>query len=141
MEDMLSKYISSDQRDWDDYLPVLMMAYRSSVHSSTGQTPSNLMLGREIALPADIMYGLNRLDPKSPSPYVEALKERMHIVHNLARKQMLKASDRQKKSYDHRLKKIPFQMGSAVFLHTTQKRKGVKSKTAIQVGRAVFGET
>ena len=95
---MLSKYVSADQRDWDDYIPVLMFAYRSSTHESTGQTPSMLMFGREVELPIDILYGLHRADPLSPSAYVEALKERMHIVHDLARKQMLKASDRQKRT-------------------------------------------
>ena len=39
IEDMLSKYISKAQRDWDEYLPLLLLAYRSSVHESTGQTP------------------------------------------------------------------------------------------------------
>ena len=45
LENMLSKYIASDQKDWDSHLPMLMLAYRSSIHESTGQTPAAMMFG------------------------------------------------------------------------------------------------
>jgi hypothetical protein len=35
----------------DEYLPQLLMAYRSSKHASTKVTPNKMMLGREITLP------------------------------------------------------------------------------------------
>lgn len=34
-----------------------MLAYRSSTHESTGESPSILMLGREVELPVDLLYG------------------------------------------------------------------------------------
>ena len=33
-----------------------MMAYRSSVHESTGNTPEFLVFGQELSLPLDCMY-------------------------------------------------------------------------------------
>jgi hypothetical protein len=36
IEDMISKFVSKNQKDWDRYLPYLMMAYRSSVHDTMG---------------------------------------------------------------------------------------------------------
>ena len=42
---------------WDDELPMLMMAYRSSIQESTKFTPSQLMFGNEIQLPIDVSYG------------------------------------------------------------------------------------
>jgi hypothetical protein len=36
IEDMISKFVSKNQKDWDLYLPYLMMAYRSSVHDTMG---------------------------------------------------------------------------------------------------------
>ena len=54
---MLTKFVSSDQRDWDQKLPLLMLAYRSSEHESTGYSPNKMMLGRETELPADLLYG------------------------------------------------------------------------------------
>ncbi|CAC5397200.1 unnamed protein product [Mytilus coruscus] len=38
IEDMISKFVSKHQKDWDQYLPYLMMAYRSSVHETLGET-------------------------------------------------------------------------------------------------------
>ena len=54
--DMLSKFCNEKQDDWDQHLPCLMCAYRSSVNESTGCTLNLLVLGRETALPVDLMY-------------------------------------------------------------------------------------
>ena len=54
---MLKKYVRKHPRDWDVHLPLLMLAFRSSIHESTGETPSLLMLGREVELPIDLLYG------------------------------------------------------------------------------------
>ncbi|CAC5422630.1 unnamed protein product [Mytilus coruscus] len=50
---MLTFYCQNDQRNWDEILPQVMMAYRSSVHASTGQTPNMMMFGRNIFLPME----------------------------------------------------------------------------------------
>jgi hypothetical protein len=51
---MLIAFVNKSQRNWDSYLSLLMMAYRSSVHESTGKSPCAMMLGREITLPVDM---------------------------------------------------------------------------------------
>ncbi|CAG2196726.1 unnamed protein product [Mytilus edulis] len=55
VEDMLSKVVSRDQKNWDEVLPMVMLAYRTSEHDSTGQTPSMMMFGREAELPIDLV--------------------------------------------------------------------------------------
>ena len=50
LEAMLSMFVSDSQRDWDRYLPYVMMAYRTSVHKTTGCTPSEMMMGRDYPL-------------------------------------------------------------------------------------------
>ena len=49
------------QRDWDERIPYAMLAYRTAVHSSTGEIPSMMMLGRETTLPIDVIV-------QSPEP-------------------------------------------------------------------------
>uniref|UniRef100_A0A8C5FYF3 Gypsy retrotransposon integrase-like protein 1 n=1 Tax=Gouania willdenowi TaxID=441366 RepID=A0A8C5FYF3_GOUWI len=44
-----------NQLNWDSLLPYVMMAYRSSVHASTGFTPYKVLFGWEMVLPVDIM--------------------------------------------------------------------------------------
>ena len=41
---MLAMFAGEHKDDWDDLLPPVMMAYRSSVHESTGFSPYRLML-------------------------------------------------------------------------------------------------
>uniref|UniRef100_A0A671PPZ2 Integrase catalytic domain-containing protein n=1 Tax=Sinocyclocheilus anshuiensis TaxID=1608454 RepID=A0A671PPZ2_9TELE len=52
---MLSFYVDDNQQNWDVLLPYVMMAYRSSIHSSTGFTPYKVLFGQEMVLPVDIM--------------------------------------------------------------------------------------
>ena len=54
---LLTMYCIQDKKDWDLYLPQVMMAYRSSVQSSTGQSPNKMVNGREIMLPMAAAIG------------------------------------------------------------------------------------
>ena len=42
---MLRGYVT-DQADWEKFLPLMLFAYRTSAHSSTGVSPFELMFGR-----------------------------------------------------------------------------------------------
>ena len=42
LEDVLSKYISQNQKDWDDQLPWVLMAYRSSEYDTTNSRLASL---------------------------------------------------------------------------------------------------
>lgn len=46
---------SRQQKDWDEQLSFAMLAYRSSIQESTGESPAMMMLGRELPLPVDIL--------------------------------------------------------------------------------------
>ena len=52
---MLSKVVGDNQKDWDEKLPGVMMAYNSAVHESTGFKPYFLEHGREMRLPVDLV--------------------------------------------------------------------------------------
>ena len=61
---MLAMFAGENKDDWDYLLPAVMMAYRFSVHESTGFSPYRLMFGEECMLPMDI--GLPCRDPEPP---------------------------------------------------------------------------
>ncbi|CAC5398215.1 unnamed protein product [Mytilus coruscus] len=46
IEDMISKFVAKHQKDWDQYLPYLMMAYRVRQHEKCHDKYTNLMTGR-----------------------------------------------------------------------------------------------
>jgi hypothetical protein len=49
--------VSSYQRDWDERLPLVLLVYRVSTHETTGVTLPNVVFGRELRLPCDLMFG------------------------------------------------------------------------------------
>ena len=53
---MLAKTIDDFQSNWTQQTPYVMMAFRTSVHESTGYTPQFLVFGEETNLPIDIQY-------------------------------------------------------------------------------------
>ena len=57
LRSMLKARVEDNPATWDEHLDFCMMAYRSSVHSSTGHTPFELMFGREMRIPLDVMVG------------------------------------------------------------------------------------
>ena len=127
--DMLAKYVDSNQRNWDKYLPLVMLAYRSSVHDSTGFSPALLTFGREIELPCDLLYGCGPQDCyDSQQVYVQNLIAEMDKIHHVCRDQMAKASNRQKRLYDHRQNLHTYPTGSPVWLRVYAKRKGLSPK-------------
>ena len=54
LENMLASFVAKHQRNWDEYILMLLMAYRSSTHDTTGVSPCKMMFGREINLPIDL---------------------------------------------------------------------------------------
>ena len=128
---MLTMYCIHDQKDWDLYLPQVMMAYRSSVHSSTGQTPNKMVYGREIILPMAAVIGQPKGEnPGNVSDYVENLQEKLQQVHQLARTNLKKSAIYRKRHYDIKSSKRVLAPGQAVWLYEPSKRLGVCAKLA-----------
>ena len=55
---LISAFISENQKTWDKDLAILMMAYRATPHETSGLSPTELMLGRQISMPIDVQVGL-----------------------------------------------------------------------------------
>lgn len=49
----ISAYVSTNQDDWDLYIPAILFVYRVSPSVSTGDSPFYLLYGRETRLPCD----------------------------------------------------------------------------------------
>jgi hypothetical protein len=126
---MLAKVVDGNQRDWDEHLPFVLLAYRAAVQESTGFSPHVLMTGREPLLPVDLLYGQPPTGRSiNPSTYVQSLQEKLWATHELARESMLKASTRQKRYYDLRGNLNQYAEGDLVWLHDTRRRKGLSPK-------------
>lgn len=126
---MLSAYVSQNQKDWDQYIPLIMMAYRSSVHDTTKCTPCAMMLGREIRLPIDLALGIPEIrTSKCESEYAYQLEKQLVRIHDFARKHMQISSDGMKNYYDKNANFVEFSVGDCVWFHNPIRRKGLSLK-------------
>ena len=55
MKEMLRKTIEGEGREWDQLLLYILFAYREVPHESTGFSPFELLYGREIRGPLDVL--------------------------------------------------------------------------------------
>ncbi|XP_058803710.1 uncharacterized protein LOC131671362 [Phymastichus coffea] len=55
--DYLAKYISDNQKDWDRWIALYLLAYRSSIHATTETSPAKMYTGSDLRLPLDLMRG------------------------------------------------------------------------------------
>ncbi|XP_024890231.1 uncharacterized protein LOC112466400, partial [Temnothorax curvispinosus] len=53
----LAKYVSENQKDWDRWIPMFLLAYRSAKHETTGVSPAELYFARDLRLPSDLLRG------------------------------------------------------------------------------------
>ncbi|GFX83960.1 retrovirus-related Pol polyprotein from transposon 412 [Trichonephila clavipes] len=96
----LSLMVSKNQQDWDQKVPLFLLAYRSAVHETTGYSPSQMLFGRDLRLPCDLLFGRPPDTPSSPEEYVQNLQARFEDVHNLAREWINLRTEKMKTRYD-----------------------------------------
>ncbi|KAF8778512.1 Retrovirus-related Pol polyprotein like [Argiope bruennichi] len=124
----LSIHVSMNQQDWDRKLPMFLLAYRSAVHETTGFTPSQMLFGRELRLPCDLLFGRPPDVPSSPEEYVHELQERLESVHEFARNRIDIATEKMKTRYDTRATGHEFHEGDKVWFWNPIRRKGLSPK-------------
>jgi len=77
-----SLLLGHGQEEWDTVLPQVMQAYRSTPHTSTGETTNLLMLGRETTGSNHLTYHVPDQD-NSVHEYVGEQAERMRAAHEM----------------------------------------------------------
>ena len=114
---MLSMYVEKNQKDWDRWLPQVLLAYRSSVHESTGATPFALLYGREARLPVDLCFPC----PTEPSTtsttyqeYTATLQTKLNDLFLQAREKLQLSQKRQADKYNSKAWGKPFNVGDRV---------------------------
>lgn len=88
------------------------------------------MFGREPELPIDLLFWNSPpTKSKSQCSCVQNLQKSLWEIHSLASEEKIKASDRQKRYYDHNAQKISFQKGDNVWLCNKKKKGSIYPKS------------
>jgi hypothetical protein len=127
----LSAVVSEHQRDWDKYVPLILLAYRGAEHSSTGVSPCLAMLGRQIRGPADLAMSRPREEILGGDiPYLKGLSDRLGEVHHRVHHQLELSGLLMKDRYDKKADTTGFEPGDAVWLYNPRVRRGRSPKLA-----------
>ena len=123
---MIRAYLSGEQRNWDKHLGVIAGAYRATPHESTELTPNLMSIGREVRLPADVIYGSSAVkrdqEVLSVSDHVTQLQDRMRRAQEIARRNLKRKAERSKEVYDTKVVFNNYKLGDQVwYLHETRK--------------------
>ena len=125
MKGHLSKVVAKNQRDWDQQLPLLLMAYRSAVYESTCQSPAKVIFGKDLKLPRDLMFDSPEAKKLEVYDYADELQERLLKIHKMVREQIQLSSNRMKSRYDIRANSARFHENDMVWL-TQQEKRGCR---------------
>ena len=129
---MIKAYLCGEQTEWDLHLGCLAGAYRATPNESTRLTPNMLTMGREVRLPAELVFGstntYNGEEITTYGDYVDILRTKMQHAHEIARKYMATASKRSKELYDVKVAFHRYQEGDIVWCLMEVRKVGVTPK-------------
>ena len=115
---MLRKYASEDGKDWDRLLLYVLFAYREAPQESTGFSPFELLYGREIRGPLDVLKEEweTKSNKESVISHIMLMRERLESTSNLVQRNMKQAQAQQKRWYDCTARQRVLQEGEKVLV-------------------------
>ena len=129
MNSVLAKYTQHDQFTWDQHIPGMLMAYRTSVNDTTQFSPFFLVYGRDPVLPMDSL--LNPQLRYMGEDYVPCMLQRLHMAYSEVKCNMQEARDRNRKRLNKRATTHKFEAGDAVFYYDPTTTPGHSDKLTL----------
>lgn len=118
---MLKKMCDEKPKDWDRYIGPLLFAYRETPQESTGFAPFELLFGRTVRGPMQILKELwtkeiEHPETKSTYQYVLDLRDRLEDTCKMAREHLGRAKVKHKMYYDRKTRPRQYDVGDEVLL-------------------------
>ena len=88
---MLSMFVNDRHDNWNELLPYVIHAYRTSVHELTGYSPFRLMMGEECSLPQDVSTAelrTHREHDSSPHPFATWVCDALEVAYDHVRESL-----------------------------------------------------
>ena len=119
LKGMLSKAATTDGKDWGKLIPYLLFAYREVPQSSTGFSPFELVYGRAVRGPLDILresWEASHRSNESVVSHVLMMREKLAQMSELVQENMKTARQKQKAWYDRNAQEREFQPSDQVLV-------------------------
>lgn len=113
---------------WDQYIPLIQLAYNTAVQSSTGYSPYFLMYGRHPRSPLD--SEIEWSDRQQRKPLVRDWIRRLRDQRDMASKSLRDAQQKQKVRHDRKRKEFDVEVGGHVWLRMGELPEGTNRKTS-----------
>lgn len=129
LKSMLTKYCLETEQQWDEGLPLVLYAIRSTRQESLGVSPNEMLFGRDVRGPLKLLQE-SWIDENTEelSEYVKNIRKRLKQVHTFARTNLLDAQKRMKLSYDVNSKLREFNEGDKVLLFLPDRKYPLQAK-------------
>ena len=120
---MLRRTVDQEGKDWDRLIPFLLFAYREVPQVSTGFSPFELLYGRMVRGPLDVVKEAWESEQAEQSgveesvvSYVLSIQEKLNQMAGLVRANMEKAQATQKHWYDRKSRERALNEGDKVLV-------------------------
>ena len=101
LKQMLTKVVLKGGCDWDTLLDPVLFAYRTTPHSSTGESPFYLIYGRDACIPSSMSFGPSVVNCYTrETEYGRSLFSRTADCKKYSPRSIREAQQKQKKNYD-----------------------------------------
>ena len=120
LKSMLRKFVLDTGADWDEWLPYLLFAYREVPQSSTGFSPFELLYGRKVRGPLDVLKeaweGEQPEQQLNILSYVLKMRDKMETLTEEVQQNLKATQANQKRWYDKCSRERSFKPGQQVLL-------------------------
>jgi hypothetical protein len=79
----LTKICGIDREDWDDKVPTVFWAYRTTYKRSSGQTPFKLVYGQEVVIPLHFYSNVGRITSVLEFDHILNTRQRFYQLNQL----------------------------------------------------------
>ena len=119
LKSMLRRTATNEGKDWDKLLPYLLFAYREVPQASTGFSPFELLYGRNVRGPLDVLresWEASQRSEESVVSYVLSTREKLKEMSDIVQENLKKVQDKQKQWYDKDARLREFSPGDPVLV-------------------------
>ena len=125
---VLSMYVDRYHNTWDQFIPSVLMAFRTAPHESTLESPFYLLYGRDCRLPIDTTLLKPQDLPKSIEEHRAKVVQTVEEAQKIARDNIQLAQQKMKVQYDKKSCVREYEIGDKVWLFSPQIKQGLSKK-------------